>query len=280
MPDRRAALPRLTDEARAKTYLGYSDDGALLAGLYARGFRDVAHGPMPVDITREGGEAAVKRALACLVDRAPEALEPTSSSETPTAAFNIMILSHLLGTPLEPDLAGHVLMLEEVAEYMYRIDRALFHITCNPRIAPVAGIKLGRCSAIPQNDPDFGQNEDEIARTGASASGIPYLGRADIGHDVDNKVVPFGRLRPTRYRVAIRPRNGLRCRTRCQRHRQVRFPTDLATAHAVGRNHASHSPVARLRVPLPDRRVGGRPKRRTTLDIYVIDVEGGTRRCS
>jgi muramoyltetrapeptide carboxypeptidase len=103
------------------------------------------------------------------------------------------ILSHLLGTPLQPDLDGHVLMLEEVSEAMYRIDRSLFHITGNPGIRRVAGIMLGRCSDITPNDPDFGMNEEEIARHWCQRSGIPWLGRADIGHDAGNKVVPFGR---------------------------------------------------------------------------------------
>lgn len=188
------ALRRLNEAASRKTYLGYSDAGALLAGLYTRGFRNVAHGPMPADLNREGGEEAVKRALAYLVGRDPASLEPTVSPQTAAAAFNISILSHLIGTPFQPDLAGHVLMLEEVSEYMYRIDRALLHITANPLIRGAAGIRLGRCSAIPPNDPDFGQTEEDIVRHWCEVSGIPYLGRADIGHDIANKVVPFGRL--------------------------------------------------------------------------------------
>ncbi len=127
-----------------------------------------------------------------MVDRAPAALEPTVDAATKTAAFNITVLSQLLGTPLQPDLAGHVLMLEEVGEAMYRIDRSLFHITSNADIRRVAGIMLGRCSAITPNDPDFGMNEEEIARHWCRRSGIPWLGRADIGHDIGNKVVPFG----------------------------------------------------------------------------------------
>ena len=51
-----------------------------------------------------GGEAAVTRALAFLVERDADALEPTRRRRRPTAAFNITILSHLLGTPLQPDL--------------------------------------------------------------------------------------------------------------------------------------------------------------------------------
>jgi muramoyltetrapeptide carboxypeptidase len=188
-------LAELTPAAARKTYLGYSDAGALLAALYTRGFENLAHGPMPADLRREGGEAAVERALAFLVDRAPSALEPTVSASAPTAAFNITVLSHLIGTPWQPDLTGHVLMLEEVSEQVYRIDRALMHITANPAIRGVAGIRLGRCSAIPPSGPEFGETPEQVVRHWCQVSGIPYLGPADIGHDIDNKVVPFGRLR-------------------------------------------------------------------------------------
>src|SRR5687767_316087 len=189
------ALGQLTDAARAKTYLGYSDAGVLLAGLYARGFPGVVHGPMPADINRSGGEAAVARALSYLATGAAETLEPSVATSGKVAAFNLMTFSQLIGTPLQPDLAGHVLMLEEVSEYMYRIDRSLFHVTGNPAVRRVAGIRLGRCSAIPDNDPDFGQTEVEVVQHWCGKAGIPYLGRADIGHDAGNKIVPFGGLR-------------------------------------------------------------------------------------
>lgn len=187
-------LPGLREAARDKLYMGYSDAGALLAALYRAGFKHLAHGPMPSDIARPSGDLAIRRALAFLVDRAPESMEPTASPALATAAFNITVLSHLMGTPFEPDLSNHVLMLEEVGEHMYRIDRCLLHLTGTAGIRRIAGIKLGRCSAIPQNEPDFGASEEQVARQWCERTGIPYLGRADIGHDVDNKVVPFGRI--------------------------------------------------------------------------------------
>lgn len=190
-----AALAQLNGAARTKAYLGYSDAGVLLAGLYKHGVSAVAHGPMPVDLTRAGGEAAVKRALAWLIERSPEAVELGVMFDGKTAAFNIMILQSILGTPLAPDLSGHVLMLEDVGEYLYRIDRALFHITSSANVKSVKGIKLGRISDVPENDKPFGANEEEIVRYWCNKAGIAYLGRADIGHDIENKVVPFGALK-------------------------------------------------------------------------------------
>ncbi len=186
-------LPKLNEAARAKTYLGYSDAGFLLAGLYKAGFKRLAHGPMAVDITRAGGEAAIVRALGYLMgDRA--GLEPSLIPARRYAAFNLKVLTSLLGAPLEPDLAGHVLMLEDVNEYMYAIDRAFFHLASQPWFPKLAGVQIGRFDPIRENDTEFGADEQEIARHWCAAAGVPYLGRADIGHDVDNKIVPFGAI--------------------------------------------------------------------------------------
>jgi muramoyltetrapeptide carboxypeptidase len=185
-------LGRLESPANDKIYLGYSDAGYLLAGLYAAAIGQPVHGPMPGDLKRQGGEAAISRALAWLAEGAAPSLEPSLKSGEKAVAFNITVLSQLLGTPLQPDLADHVLMLEDVSEYMYRTDRSMFHITSNPAIRRVRGIRLGRCSEILPNDPDFGETEEQVVRHWCERSGIAFLGRADIGHDADNKLVPFG----------------------------------------------------------------------------------------
>lgn len=190
-----AALAQLNEHARRKTYLGYSDNGAVLGGLYARGYSNVAHGPIPIDLTRSGGEGAVKRALAWLIERAPESVELGVMFDSKTAAFNITVLQSMLGTSLEPDLADHVLMLEDVGEYLYRLDRALFQITSSRNVRSVKGIRLGRISDVPENDKPFGATPEEMMRYWCAKSGIAYLGRADIGHDSENKVVPFGAAR-------------------------------------------------------------------------------------
>lgn len=189
-----AALAQLTPRARDKLYLGYSDGGFLLAGLYARGFRNLAHGPMPGDTAREGGAVAIQRALSYLAGE-DDGIEPQgAATPAPIAAFNLTVLSNLAGTSLMPDLTGHVLYVEEVDEHHYRIDRALCHLMHQPWARRLAGLRLGRCAPIPPNDTvDFGQTEEEIAMHWCRFGDVPYLGRADIGHDVDNKIVPFGR---------------------------------------------------------------------------------------
>jgi muramoyltetrapeptide carboxypeptidase len=168
------ALARLGPAAREKAWLGYSDGGFLLAGLYRAGFERIAHG------------------LAWLAAGSADALEPGLEPGRRHAAFNLTVLGTLLGTALEPDLSGHILLLEEVSEHMYAIDRALFHLAASPAIQRVAGIRFGRVVDLKPNDPDFGEDEEAIARHWCERYGIAWLGRADIGHDSANRVVPFG----------------------------------------------------------------------------------------
>lgn len=188
------ALAQLGAAAHAKTYLGYSDGGVLLAGLHRAGIGRPVHGPMPTDIRRDGGDVAVRRALSWLVGEDRAALEPSLVPGRRYAAFNLMTLSMLIGTSLMPDLAGHILMVEEVGEYDYAFDRAMFHVTSALAGAGLAGLRLGRVSDVVENDRPFGHDHEAIARHWCARAGIAYLGRADIGHDVANRVVPFGRL--------------------------------------------------------------------------------------
>src|SRR5437763_12447306 len=139
--------------------MGNSDVGFLHAGLHKAGV-EVAWGPMPQDALREGGAAAVNRALDWLVRRDASALE--AGLDGPAMAFNLTVLSNLLGTPLEPNFSGVELLIEDVSEHLYRIDRTMFHIAASPNIRRVARLRLGRVGDIQENDPAFGTDEEAI----------------------------------------------------------------------------------------------------------------------
>ena len=184
------AARNIPEAARSKTYMGYSDAGFLLSGFHKLGL-EVVWGPMPQDVLRDGGEAAVNRALDWLVRRDPEALEP--DLDGPAFAFNLTVLSNLLGTPLEPDLEGAELLIEEVSEHHYGIDRTMFHVTSSSNVRSIRRLRFGRVADLLPNDVEFGSDEVAIVEDWCRRSGIEYGGRADIGHDANNRVVPFGR---------------------------------------------------------------------------------------
>lgn len=185
------AIARFDRTAQGKIFAGYSDAGYLLGGLYRQRIGRPVHAPMPVDLRREGGEAAVRRTLGWLSGQGEGHEEPSLAGERhPVVAFNLMTLAMLCGTRLMPGLAGHVVMVEEVSEHLYAIDRLFFHLTAH--LGGVAGLRLGRVSDIPENDRPFGIDAVQIARLWCERHAIAFLGAADIGHDGGNRVVPFG----------------------------------------------------------------------------------------
>ena len=183
------AVVRLDHVAGRKAFLGYSDAGYLLGALYRARIGRPVHAPMPTDIRRDGGEAAVRRSIAWLAgDRSGE--EPSLDGQHPAVALNLTTLAMLAGTPLMPGLAGHVVMVEEVSEHLYAVDRLFFHASAH--LGGIAGLRLGRVSEVPENDRPFGASAGEIARFWCARHGIAFLGEADIGHDAANRIVPFG----------------------------------------------------------------------------------------
>lgn len=188
-----AAVARMRAPARAKTYVGFSDMGYLLAAFYRHGIGQQVHGSMPVSARSDTGREAVRRVLRWFAGDG-SGLEPSLDGQTPAVAFNLITLAMLAGTPLMPNLKGHVVMVEEVSEHLYAIDRLFFHIV--HALPDIAGLRLGAITDVPENDRDFGQEPEDIARFWCARAGIPYLGRARIGHTADNRIVPFGLASP------------------------------------------------------------------------------------
>lgn len=191
-------MPQLGPAARHKTYIGFSDMGFMLGALYARRIGRQAHGSMASSLGRNDAGLAEGWVLGWLIDGDRRGLEPSLATDRrPAAAFNLSILAALIGTPWLPDLTDHVLMIEEVDEPLYRIDRMLFQMANATQLKGIAGVRLGAVTAIKDNGEQsgtysFGETIDQMIVRWCADMKVPYLGRAEIGHVALNRVVPFG----------------------------------------------------------------------------------------
>jgi muramoyltetrapeptide carboxypeptidase len=188
-----AVMPHLGPAARTKTYMGFSDMGFLLGALYARRIGHPVHGPMASNVSEASGGTQIGHALGWLVNRDRKALDPSLDGR-PAAAFNLTILASMLGTPWVPDLTDHILYIEEVGESYYRIDRLLFQMANATQLRGVAGVRLGAVTDLPDGDgpASFGETLEQMMDRWCRDMGVPYLGRASVGHGPLNMVVPFG----------------------------------------------------------------------------------------
>jgi muramoyltetrapeptide carboxypeptidase len=105
---------------------------------------------------------------------------------------NLTVATHLLGTPLQPDLSGVILAIEDVTEAPYRIDRMLTHWRLTGLLSKIAGIAIGRFS---QCDPPTGSSSftvEEVLRDRLADLNIPIIANLPFGHDGCNAALPVG----------------------------------------------------------------------------------------
>ncbi|NBB09746.1 LD-carboxypeptidase [Pseudomonas sp. SLFW] len=182
-----------------KLVVGFSDITALHAALWTRTGLATIHGPVAAQLERGGLFASTLRHA--LMSHEPlvveaEQDEPTFSVRTSGIAHgtllggNLTILSTCIGTPFFPDVDGAILLIEDVGELAYRVDRSLTHLGNAGVLQRLAGIAIGQFS-----EPGHGNNAirpPDVLRERLGGLGIPVLGGLSIGHGDRNRAVALG----------------------------------------------------------------------------------------
>lgn len=180
-------------EKRPKLLVGFSDITALHALFSQRGIGSI-HGPMVAAVGR-AGEGQLERVIEAVEGRHVSALAGLHTvapgrARGPLLGGNLAVLCALLGTPFMPDLRGAVLMLEDVGERPYRVDRMLTSLRSSGVLSSVAGVLLGAfTNAAPGPD---GATVEAVLADRLKTLGVPVLSGAPVGHVDDNTPVPLG----------------------------------------------------------------------------------------
>lgn len=186
----------VTSNVKTKWLIGFSDITSLLWSLYIEGISGV-HGAV---LTTLGNEPdwSIQRLFDWVEGRAlPNLLGCGWGGGVATGILlpgNLTVATHLLGTPIQPDMDGVILALEDVTEAPYRIDRLLTQWRMSGALSKVRGIALGsfsRCQP-PPNVPSF--SVEEVLRDRLGDLGIPIVSDLPFGHDGSNAALPVGVL--------------------------------------------------------------------------------------
>jgi muramoyltetrapeptide carboxypeptidase len=105
---------------------------------------------------------------------------------------NLTVATHLLGSRWCPDLEGAVLILEDVGEAPYRIDRMLTHWRLCGALQKLAAIGFGSFEGCDQ-DSEQGFQLEQVLQERTESLGIPRLAGLPVGHGSANAVLPLGR---------------------------------------------------------------------------------------
>jgi muramoyltetrapeptide carboxypeptidase len=187
-------LPRLKWPATPKLLVGFSDVTALHAAAHTHGWKTV-HAPVLTQLGKQ--TRAAQERLFALLER-PQPFAPYDGSgclvagaaEGPLLGGNLSVLTRLLGTPYLPSLEGAVLLLEDVGERPYRLDRMWTHLQLAGVFAQVKGLVLGDFTGCEEQSADYGSRE--VLRGLAEQTRLPCAAGFSIGHGAVNEAVPLG----------------------------------------------------------------------------------------
>ncbi len=189
-------LPRI-DFGRLplKPLVGFSDNLALHCALQASG-RISIHGPVVTQLADQPTWVS-DRLFALLEGRVPEPLQGTSLVpgvvEGPLIGGDLTVFATLLGTRWLPEMNGAILLLEEVGEPPYRIDRAWTHLRNAGVLSRIAGIALGQFLECEPTDRRYDPHTArEVLVDLTNEAGVPCIADLPIGHGDVNAPVALG----------------------------------------------------------------------------------------
>lgn len=180
---------------RPKPLIGYSDITVLHAAVGRYCDLVSFHGP-----TARGALSDFTRSS--LVRAVIERRDPCGPSDARTlrggraegrlAGGNLALLAALCGTPYAPDYGGAILVVEDVGESTYRIDRMLRQLAMSGALSHVSAIAFGHFTEGTPHGDESSLVLDEVLREAADVAGVPAVTGIPLGHIADQWTVPLG----------------------------------------------------------------------------------------
>ena len=180
-----------------KTVVGYSDCTSLFSALHRYPDIRLIHGPMIEGLAKEVDEDTRESVRQCLQGKGGRTVQlthlygPTGPISGRLGGGNLTVLASISGTKWAMDGSGLIVLLEDITELGYRIDRSIMQLRLSGAFDGVAGIILGdfiRC-ALP-NAAAFSLEEMLIDLL--SPIGVPIASGFPMGHGPRNLAWIYG----------------------------------------------------------------------------------------
>jgi muramoyltetrapeptide carboxypeptidase len=174
-----------------KWIVGFSDVTALHLKLSSLGFESI-HGTMPVLFSKEDSASSIDQLRKALFGQPVELAATASQHNRHGSATgkliggNLSLLVDGLGTSHEPETQGKILVLEEVDEYLYKIDRMMVQLKRAGKLRQLAGLVCGHFTDIKDTELSFGESVEEIIRFHTKEFSYPVAFDFPTGHENPN----------------------------------------------------------------------------------------------
>jgi muramoyltetrapeptide carboxypeptidase len=179
-----------------KAIIGYSDITALHLAVRARSNVVSFHGPTAravlTPFSRQSLLCATSHGCDPFATDSPLTWLQDGSAAGPLEGGNLALICALLGTPYAPRFEGAILVLEDVNEPLYRIDRMLRQLILAGALARIAGLCFGAFSERGEESEATPRSLDVLFREAASHVHGPVVCDVPCGHLADQWTFPLG----------------------------------------------------------------------------------------
>lgn len=183
---------------KPKWVVGFSDITVLHAMLQKEGVCSI-HGTMPGFFLKDGQTTESFTELAKLLKGEipkvvvpPNELNREGTSTAQMVGGNLSILYSLLGTPLDVQTEGKILFIEDLAEYLYHLDRMMYSLKLAGKLAKLKGLIVGSFTDMKDNGSPFGQTALEIIYSTIKEYNYPVCFDFPAGHTDRNLPLLLG----------------------------------------------------------------------------------------
>lgn len=170
-----------------KWIIGFSDVTVLHNHLHNLGIAAI-HGPM-VNSYHSTPDVAIESLKSALFEKNYQLKTPFEKEEI--VGGNLAITYSLLGTNSDIQTDGIVLLLEEIGEYAYNIDRMMHALKKAGKFDNLKGMLVGQFSGT--KDDEFGYSVKEIIENCTQQYDFPIHFNIPVGHVDDNRAIVLGK---------------------------------------------------------------------------------------
>ncbi len=181
-----------------KLLMGFSDITILHQKWQQAGYKSI-HGFMPVQLKDKIDKDVVRQTKNALFGRDVSYQFNFSSYNSrfkdlsgKVIGGNLANLYSLLGTDLDFDTKDKILMIEDIGEQLYQIDRMMIALKKAGKLQHLKALVVGQFTDIPENEPSFGKTYQEIILEHTIDYDYPVIFEAPIGHIIDNYPLILG----------------------------------------------------------------------------------------
>ncbi|MBE9491646.1 MAG: LD-carboxypeptidase, partial [Bacteroidetes bacterium] len=106
---------------------------------------------------------------------------------------NLAMLCSLIGSKSDITTTGKILFIEDVGEYLYRLDRMMWQLKRAGKLQNLAGLIVGGMRDMKDNDDPFGKTAYEIIAEAVEEYNYPVYYRFPAGHQTNRRTLILGR---------------------------------------------------------------------------------------